>query len=110
MQNPPFLPSCGTGRSQFEPARHLLLKNFGGVIFLGDATQLLKVGRAVAAQGILRFVRVIEIDVFVVFVDAFGILGQLVDDALADLSEQSVVLGILPGEVGLKYYAHGVSD
>ena len=75
---------CGC---QLEPTRDLGLKDAGGVVLAGDATEFPQVIRVVTAQRVLRLVGVIQVDERVVFLDAAGVSIDAVNGRLPDLVE-----------------------
>lgn len=86
----------GTGSSQFEPARNHGLKDFLRIVLSRDSSELPQVVTAVAAERILVFVGVVEVDEPVILLYAFGVVVQFSDSSSADLIEEVVISCVGP--------------
>ena len=87
-----------------ESTRYHRLKDTFRVVLLSRSADLLNIVLAVALERLLRLVRVVKIDVRVRLANALGVGLQLIDQPVAGALEEVVLLGAVPGEVGLEYW------
>lgn len=72
------------------------LEHTSRVVLFGRCLHFLDRSLAIARKGILRDIRIVEIEVWVVSSDAFGILADSVDEVRACALEEGVLLSSLP--------------
>lgn len=73
------------------------------IILFRSLSKLAKIVDPIAAERVLRLVGIIEVDEFIISVDAFGIVVELGDGGVTNLLENPVVSGVLPCQITLEH-------